>query len=104
MHIVEDHIEKANNVMCERFYTPPQSPFAHGYLIALPFCADVDAQVDAVVSFVARRTSVMLELHQKNVIDLLHPCCKPFTPTTSSLMQKLKAIKEPCFGNVLKSV
>jgi hypothetical protein len=54
MHIVEDHIEKANNVMCERFYTPPQSPFAHGCLIALPFCADVDAQVDAVVSFVAR--------------------------------------------------
>ncbi len=79
MHIMEDHIEKANNVVCEEFYTPPQRPFA---------LIDVDAQTNAVASFIARQTSVMLELHQKNVADLLHPCCKPSTPTTSSLMQK----------------
>jgi hypothetical protein len=56
MHIVEDHIEKANNVVCEEFYTPPQSPSA---------LIDVDAQVDVVASFVKRQTSVMLELHKK---------------------------------------
>jgi hypothetical protein len=36
MHIVEDHIEKANNVVCEELYTPPQTPSA---------LIDVDAQV-----------------------------------------------------------
>jgi hypothetical protein len=56
---------------------------------------------DAITSFAARQTNMMLELHQKNVIDLLHPCCKPSTPTTSSLMQKLKVVREHlCFGNV----
>ncbi len=24
---MENHIEEANNVMCEELYTPPQSPF-----------------------------------------------------------------------------
>jgi hypothetical protein len=39
MHIVEDHIEKANNVMCEEFYTPPQRPST---------LIDVDAQANVV--------------------------------------------------------
>jgi hypothetical protein len=57
------------------------------------------------VNFARRWASVLLELHQKIVIDLLHPCCKSSTPTTSSSMQKLKAIKEhPCFGNVRRSI
>jgi hypothetical protein len=57
------------------------------------------------VSFVARQASLMFELHQKIVTDLLHPCCKPFALTTSSLMQKLKVVKEhPCFGNNPKSI
>jgi hypothetical protein len=40
------------------------------------------------MSFATRRVSVMLELHKKIMIDLLHPCCKPFALATSSSMEK----------------
>jgi hypothetical protein len=62
-------------------WNPPQSPST---------LVDVDAQVDEVANFVTRWVSMMLELHKTIVINLLHPCCKPFMFATSSSMQKLK--------------